>query len=194
MTDITAPSIAVALVITPLTCSRAGGEDNIPELSVKATLDPSAPKPVTVLTWSTIFNPCLALKRRNFAAQDISQEPPTTIKLEISKGPKRAGFQRNRGSSDEKYYMTLQPGQEITAAIHPFDVIKRVRNNAFVFEAGHSYRLELSEEGEKVSTWWWGTTNDVLNEVGRPPKDISGIRGVGEIVLSMEPVTFQIAE
>ncbi|KAK6062712.1 hypothetical protein SCUP515_13091 [Seiridium cupressi] len=180
MTDITAPSTAVALVVTPLTCSP--------------TLDSSAPKPVTVLKWSTIFNPRLALKRRNFAAQDISQEPPTTIELEITKGPKRAGFQRNRGSSDEKYYMTLQPGQEITTAIHPFDVIERVRNNAYVFEAGHSYRLELSEEGRKVSTWWWGTTNDVLNEVGRPSKDISGIRGVGEIVLSVEPVTFQMTE
>ncbi|KAI6093187.1 hypothetical protein F4821DRAFT_222374 [Hypoxylon rubiginosum] len=67
-------------------------------VSTIATLDPYVPRPVTVQLWSTIFNPGLALKHHNFTVQDISQDPPTDINLDITKGPKRPGFQCKKGT------------------------------------------------------------------------------------------------
>ncbi|RYP93281.1 hypothetical protein DL770_000570 [Monosporascus sp. CRB-9-2] len=195
VTDLAPPSVSVTLAISPSTYKHGDSENAIPDLSVTATLDSSAPKPVTLQTWSTVFNPGLALKRRNFTAQDISQDPPTNIKLEITKGPRRPGFQHKKGSNDERYYVTLYPGQEVTVAKQPLQIVKRTKDDAPVFQAGHTYSLGLSEEGRKVQTWWWGTTDDVLDEVGGPPKDVSGIEGKGDIVLNMEePVSFEIVE
>ncbi|RYP73600.1 hypothetical protein DL771_003488 [Monosporascus sp. 5C6A] len=194
ITDLAPPSVSVALAISPSTYKHGDSENVVPELSIIATLDSSTPKPVTLQTWPTIFNPGLALKRRNFTAQDISQDPPTNVRLEITKGPKRPGIQRKKGSRDEAYYVTLHPGQEVTVAKQPLNVVKRSRDDAPVFRAGHRYSLGLSDEGRKVQTWWWGTTDDVLDEVGGPPKDVSGIKGKGDIVLIMEPVSFEIVE
>lgn len=110
--DLTPPSISVVPPISPSTYKHGNDENSIPVLSIKATLDPFLSRPVTVQSWSTIFNPGLALKRRNFTAQDISQDPPTDINLEITKGPKRPGFQRKKRSDDEKY-MAIQSPSEI---------------------------------------------------------------------------------
>ncbi|RYP21190.1 hypothetical protein DL765_002329 [Monosporascus sp. GIB2] len=194
VTDLAPPSVSVVLTISPSTYKHGDSENAIPDLSVTATLGSSTPKPVTLHTWPTIFNPGLALRRRNFTAQDVSQDPPTNIKLEITKGPKRRGFQRKKGSYDEKYYVTLRPGQEVTVAKQPLNIVKRTKDGAPVFRAGHTYSLGLSDEGREVRSWWWGTTDDVLDEVDGPPKNVSGIEGKGDIVLNMEPVSFQIVE
>lgn len=194
VTNLTPPSILVALAISPPTYKHSDSEKAIPELSITAILDSSAPQPVTLQTFSTIFNPQLALKRRSFTAQDISQYPPTNIKLEITKGPKRSGIQRKKGSADERYYVTLHPGQEATVAKEPLSIVKRIKDDAHVFQEGRTYSLGLSDKGKKVQTWWWGTTDDVLDEVGGPPKDVSGIEGEGDILLIMESVTFEVVE
>lgn len=186
------PSVAVAMAISPSTYSHADGEDAVPNLSISATLDSAAAGSVTLQTWPTIFNPSLALKRRNFTARDISQEPPKSINLEITKGPKRPGFQRRKGSDDEKFYLTLHPGQEIRIADQPLNIVKRVKDDAPIFQASHTYSLELSDEGKEVRTWWWGTADDVLDEVDGPPKDVSSIEGKGAIILSTDPVQFDI--
>ena len=188
------PSVSVVMAISPSTYKHGDSEDAIPKLSVIATLDSSTPKPVTIQTWSTIFNPHLALKRRNFTAQDISQDPPTDIKLEITKGPQRSEFQRRKGSNDKKYYVTLHPGQAVAVAKEPLGIVKRTKDDAPVFQTGHTYCLGLSDEGKKVRTWWWGTADDVLDEVDGPPKDVSGIKGEGSIILLMEPVSFEITK
>ncbi|RYO74751.1 hypothetical protein DL766_008371 [Monosporascus sp. MC13-8B] len=136
-------------------CTWHGDIENaIPDLSVTATLDSSAPKPVTLHTWSTIFNPGLALMGRNFTAQDISQDPPTNIKLEITKGPRRPEVQRRICSYDERYYVTLHPGQEVTVAKQPLNIVKRTKDGAHVFRAGHTYSLGLLDEGRMIRTWW----------------------------------------
>ncbi|KAI1454244.1 hypothetical protein F4805DRAFT_328691 [Annulohypoxylon moriforme] len=192
--DLTPPSISVISTISPSTYKYGRDENSIPVLSLKATLDPQTPRPVTVQSWSTVFNPGLALKRRNFTVQDISQDPPTDINLEITKGPKRPGFQRRKGSNEEMYYVTLHPAQETTVAEHPLNIVERVKGDVPIFQAGHTYRLGLSDEGKNVRTWWWGTTDDILDEVDGPPKDVAGIEGHGNIVLSMEPVTFEVVE
>ncbi|KAI1400240.1 hypothetical protein F4819DRAFT_487777 [Hypoxylon fuscum] len=192
--DLAPPSISVVLAISPSTYQHGDGEHAIPDLSITATLDASAPKPVTVQTWATIFNLDLALKRRNFIAQDISHDAPTNINLEITKGPKRPGFQRKKGSNDDKYYVMLHPGREVIVAEQPLNIVKRTKEDVYVFQAGHKYRLRLSDEGKNVRTWWWGTTDDVLDEIEGPSKDVSGIEGQGNIVLIVEPVSFTIVE
>ncbi|KAI1333604.1 hypothetical protein F5Y15DRAFT_340959 [Xylariaceae sp. FL0016] len=189
---VASPSIAVVATITPSTYKRGESENAIPILSIKATLDASAPKPVTVNTWHTIFNLGLALKRRSFTVQDLTQNPPANISLEISKGPKRPDFRRIKGSGDEKYYVTLHPAQETIVAEHPLNIVRRTENELPVFRAGHVYQIGLSEEGIMVRDWWWGTTDDVLAEVGEPPEDVSDIRGTGSIELLMEPVVFKV--
>ncbi|KAI2626110.1 hypothetical protein GGS26DRAFT_191598 [Hypomontagnella submonticulosa] len=192
--NLTPPSISVVPTISPPTYKRGRGENSIPILSLKATLSPYAPSPVTIQSWATIFNLGLALKRRNFTAQDISQDPPVDINLEITKGPKRPGFQRKKGSDDEKYYVTLYPAQETAVAEHPLNIVERTKDGIPTFQAGHTYKLALSDEGKNVRTWWWGTTDDILDEVDGPPKDVAGIEGRGNIILLMEPVTFEVVE
>ncbi|KAF7517124.1 hypothetical protein G7054_g13901 [Neopestalotiopsis clavispora] len=194
--ELAIPSISVDLAITPPEYSHQAGQDGIPSLSITATLAPSAPKPVTILTWPTIFNPSLALKRRNFTVQNISHDPPTPIKLEITKGPKRPAFQRRKGTSDEKYYITLHPGQKSTIAEQPLNIVQRTGSDGetHLFQPGNTYSLGVSEEGDKIRNWWWGTTDDVLDEVDGPPKDVSGIVGSGDILLSADLVHFKICE
>ncbi|KAI0384446.1 hypothetical protein F5Y04DRAFT_229796 [Hypomontagnella monticulosa] len=192
--DLASPSISVVPTISPSTYKHGEDEDSIPVLSLKATLDPNAPGPVTVQSWSTIFNLGLALKRHNFTAQDISRDPSADINLEITKGPKRSGFQRKKGSDDEKFYVTLHPARETAVAEHPLNIVKRTKGDMPIFEAGHRYRLGLSNEGKNIRTWWWGTTDDILDEVDGPPKDVTGIEGCGNIILSMELVTFEVIE
>lgn len=190
----TAISISIGLAINPPNYSHQAGESTVPRLSITATLAPTAPKPVTVLTWPTIFNPSLALKRRNFTVQDISHDAPVTINLEITKGPKRPGFQRRKGTSDEKYYMTLYPGRQLTVADYPLNIIKRTGRDGetHIFQPGHTYSLGISDEGSKVKTWWWETTDEVLDEVDGPSKDVSSLKGSGSILLTAEPAHFRI--
>ncbi|KAI5921526.1 hypothetical protein F4810DRAFT_722093 [Camillea tinctor] len=190
------PSVSVALTISPSTYKRGDGDSGnaVPDLSVAATLDSSAPKPVTIRTWASILDPALALQRREFNAQDISQDPPANISLEIIKGPNRLPFKRKKGSYDEKYYVTLHPGQEVTVAKTPLGIVKRLKNGTPIFQAGHTYSLGLSDEGKNIGPWWWGVTDDVLDEVAGPRKKVSGIKGKGEIVLEMEPVSFKVVE
>lgn len=190
----TALSISVDLIINPPEYSHQDGESTVPSLFITATLAPTAPKPVTILTWPTIFNPTLALRRRNFAVQDITHDPPATVNLEITKGPKRPGFQRRKGARDEKYYLTLYPGQELHIADFPLNIVKRTTSDeeTHLFESGHTYSFGISEEGSKVRTWWWGTTDEVLDEVDGPEKDVSGLKGTESILLISEPVKFRI--
>ncbi|KAI0154751.1 hypothetical protein GGR57DRAFT_464924 [Xylariaceae sp. FL1272] len=185
------PSITVTLNISPPTYHQSN-PDNIPELTITATLDPTTAKePITILTYSTIFNPPLALKRHNFFAFDITEnsETPKRINLEITKGPKRAALRRRKSRSDERFYITFHPGVEHTISV-PFNTARRQPashslSNGEVgekgFRAGHSYRLGVADEGRDIQTWWWGTRDDVLDEVDGPVKDVSRIEGKGNV-------------
>jgi hypothetical protein len=145
MTTTTHPKISTTLSISPQDYIQ--GEES-PTLTL--TLNLSSPAPITIFTYFGIFNPRLALKRRNFTINDISTDPPTPIKLEITKGGKRPGFQRRKGCRDEEYYVTLYPGVDCKIQC-PFNVVGRmVRATGLpVFQSGHRYRLGVSED-EKV--------------------------------------------
>ncbi|ETS79552.1 hypothetical protein PFICI_09405 [Pestalotiopsis fici W106-1] len=189
------PSISVRLAITPPEYSRQTGDAGFPTFTIVATLAPSAPKPITLMTWPTAFNPQLALKRRDFTAQNISRDPPEDIRLEITKGPSRLPYQPRRGSSDQRYYVTLYPGRELTIAEQPFNLVKRVDGEGVcIFQPGNTYRLGISDSGSKTGLWWWGTTDDILYEAGGPPYRIHHLKGKGDISLISEPVDFTIVE
>lgn len=164
------PAVSVSLSISPATHDLQ--EATLPTLSITASLE--ADRPITVCTWPTILNPRLALKRTNFWAEDLSTEPPTTINLEITKGPRRAGFQRRRGHPDEQYYLTLQPQTPVTIS-HPFTVMNRLarhdaetrpsegdeRESGSATRPARRVRFGVAP-GQGIDKWWWGTMDEVL--------------------------------
>jgi len=198
-----APSVSIDLSISP--SSHSLHSSTLPTFSVTAVLD--ADRPITDLTWPTILNPRLALKRTNFWAEDLTSDPHTPVALEITKGPKRPALQRRRGHPDKQYYLTLQPRIPVTVS-HPFNVVSRTdhresagdepraighdeRESAKVVEPGHRYRFGVAE-GEGIKTWWWGTEDDVLI-----PEDgvheLEPIEGEAPIVFGkVAPVEFEI--
>ncbi|CAJ2501535.1 Uu.00g043880.m01.CDS01 [Anthostomella pinea] len=199
--DNTAPSLEVALEISPSTYQQHDWE-GVPALSIRATLDPSVAGPITVMTFGTIFNPRLALQRRNFFAQEITSDPPRTVNFEMTKGPKRSALQRKKGSSDERHYITFHPGQEMIVK-QPFSIVRRSKTEVQVagsevgdrsFRVGHTYRFGVSEEGKEMKTWWWGTKDDGLDEPEGPCKDVANVQGEGLVRITAHTAEFTIAE
>ena len=119
MTTTTQPIISTTLSLPPQIDVR---DAEPPTLII--TLNLTAPAPITILTWHEIFNPRLALKRRNLTLHDVSTEPPTPISLETTKGPRRSGLSRRKNCCDEKYYLTLYPGVVLEIQ-YPFPVVHR---------------------------------------------------------------------
>jgi hypothetical protein len=152
------------------------------------------PAPITIFTYSRIFNTHLALQRRNFTLHDMSTNPPTPTDLEVIKGGKRPGFSRREGSRDAKYYVTLYPGidHEIQC---PFFVVRRMEQETWlpVLHIGHRYRLGVYE-GEKIKGWWWGTVDDVLIGDEEPDGRVEPIGGEVPIDICADPVDLEVRE
>ena len=127
------------------------------ELSITATSHASTP--ITIFTWPTISNIRLALKRKNFECVDLDINTP--LNLEITKGGKRGGFTSRSGSSDEKYFYTLMPGEPLVFT-SPFKIANRRGATP-----GHLYRFGVSR-GEKLEWWTAGTKEEVLTPPGEP--------------------------
>lgn len=137
-----------------------------------------------------------------FFAEDITSEPPQSIKIEITKGPQRVGYQHRRGGFDEKYHLTLLPNSPVTVSC-PFNLVRRTQRHAGeseseprpLFQPKHRYRLGISDSGA-VGLWWWGTCDDVLDEEEGPSKDQEreALKGRGPIKVAAEPVEFSIDE
>ncbi|KAG9656981.1 hypothetical protein KCU95_g11873, partial [Aureobasidium melanogenum] len=165
------------------------------QTTLTITLNLTAPAPITIFTWPGIFNPQLALRRRNFTLHDMSTKPPTPIHLEITKGPKRPGFSRRKNNSDEKYYVTLYPGVDLEIQ-YPFLIMHRNMPGTGLprFQVGHRYRFGITDEG-KVKSWWWGTRDDVLlDDDDEPYDDDEAARGESPIDIRAEPIEFVVKE
>jgi hypothetical protein len=189
MTSDTHPIISTKLSLSPQDYTQ--GEEP-PTLTI--TLNLSSPAPVTIFTYFGIFNPGLALRRRNFTLQDVSIDPPTPINLEVTKGGKRPGFSRRKGSQDAKYYVTLYPG--VDHEIHcPFFVVRRMEQETSLpmLHIGHRYRLGVSG-GENIGEWWWGTVDDVLVGDEETHEEVKPTRGDVPIDICADPVDFEVKE
>ncbi len=115
--------------------------------------------------------------------EDLTSDPPTSVWLELTKGPKRPALQRRRDHPDEQYYLTLHP-QTPVSITHPFTVVDRIKKQshdtdveqrpeleqlrevdgkrwASAMQPGRRYRFGAAE-GERIATWWWGTKDEVL--------------------------------
>lgn len=158
------------------------------------TLKLTAPAPITIFTWPTIFNPRLALRRHNFRLHDVSTEPPTPIHLESTKGPKRPGFSYRKNNFDEKYYVTLYPGVDFEIQC-PFLIMHRDMPGTGLprFHVGHRYRLRMTGE-EKVTSWWWGTKDDVLLDDDEPYDEHEAAEGENPINIHADPIEFVVEE
>jgi hypothetical protein len=189
MTTTTVPTISTTLSLSPQ--HHIQGEES-PTLTI--TLNLSAPAPITIFTFFGIFNPQLALRRRNFTAHDMSTGPPIPINLEITKGGKRGGFQRRKGSRDERYYVTLHPGVDHQIQC-PFNVVKMTARvtGLPVFQGGHGYRLGITE-GEKIRRWWWGTLDDVLLDEEESYERSEPPGGEVPIDICADPIDFEVKE
>lgn len=189
MTPSTHPIISTKLSLSPQDYTQ--GEE-LPALTI--TLNLSSPAPITIFTYFGIFNPELALRRRNFTLQDVSTDPPTPINLEVTKGGKRPGFSRRKGSQDAKYYITLCPGvdHEIRSS---FFVVRRMEQETSLpmLHIGHRYRLGVSE-GEKIREWWWGTVDDVLVGDEETHEEVKPARREVPIDICADPVDFEVKE
>jgi hypothetical protein len=189
MTTITHPIIFTKLSLSPPNYTQ--GEEP-PTLTI--TLDLSSPGPITIFTYFGIFNTHLALMRRNFTLHDMSTDPPTPINLEVTKGGKRPGFSRKKGSRDAEYYISLYPGIDHKIQC-PFSVVKRTERvtSLPMLHSRRKYRLGISED-EKIKRWWWSTVDDVLIGDEEPDGRIEPIGGEVPIGICADPVDFEVKE
>ncbi|KAI9836064.1 MAG: hypothetical protein M1819_001675 [Sarea resinae] len=153
------PSISVDLAIDPPSFIP-GGSDPLPSLSITATSH--ATQPITIFTWPTVFNLDLSQKRANFTCLDLTSDAP--LRLELTKGPKRTAFNREKGGSDDVFFQTLEPETPTTFKA-PFKLACRTTEGRDAIVPGHRYRFGV-REGEQVPWWRYGSKEDVMAPAG----------------------------
>jgi hypothetical protein len=193
--SIAPPLIAVTLAINPPNFKL--GTDV--ELSVTAVSN--ATFPVTIFTWPSVFNLELAQKRGNFVGVDRD----TGMKLPMHDiQAQRTGFNHTLEGRDDKYHVTLEPGQPLRFN-SPFSLAhgSRFREEDQSSDSdlpeghanllpGHRYLLDIRKDYYDTYLWWKvGRKEDVLD---LPGQDRGGDWESGEpIVLSLdEPVEFKV--
>ena len=154
------PEIAISMAIDPPNfvpgCSEA------PTISITATSH--ATQPITIFTWPTIFNLQLAQRRKNFTCVDLTSNTP--VFLELTKGPRRPGFSRTKGTGDDKYFFTLEPETPFTFK-DSFQLAFRPTEGDLALAQGHRYRYSVSD-GEALHHWWYGRRDDIMAPKGQP--------------------------
>lgn len=157
----THPQISVVCTIYPPRTKL-----NMPcELVVEATLH--HPRPVTVFTWPTILHPKLAQDRWNFECTDLETGRHTTWQ---TRKIKRAAYRCVKGSSDEKYFYTLEPGVSLRFSA-PFHLNCSPLVEDLDLRTGHRHRLDV-KEGEGIQYWKEGTRDEVLTSEGGKPASL----------------------
>ncbi|KAL8659747.1 MAG: hypothetical protein Q9202_006962 [Teloschistes flavicans] len=183
MTAVEVPEITIYLSLSPATYRFS--DATAPQLTVTAVSD--SDKPFTVFSCGTVLNPPTGLTRCRFTITDLT----TGIDLpQMTISPQRPHpHDRVRGSSSEKYWLTIQPGAPVILStgfgpdyagpkakakcIWPDDkhgnrVVKVWGVDGL--EPGHRYRLgiPMEEIRKRVWKWRWGTKEDFLVEPGHP--------------------------
>ncbi|KAL8765435.1 MAG: hypothetical protein Q9209_007503 [Squamulea sp. 1 TL-2023] len=164
------PKISIRISLSPEAYHFS--DSSPPELTI--TVTSSSDKPSTMFTHSTILDPRLALRRNRFIITDL------TNGLKISQSNiciKRSPFKRIRGCSDEKYFITIQPGvpSVVTTTFGPDGRVRpqprseKDGDNAHGvdgLEPGHNYRLSVvMGRSRRFIDWWrWGTKDDILTD------------------------------
>jgi hypothetical protein len=186
------PSIAVTLAINPPSF-KLGTQANV-ELSVTAVSNASYP--ITIRTWRNILDPGVSQIQGSLVGVDQDTHEELILHMiDINYGDFK--FEYTLGGWDDKYYVTLEPGQPrvFNAPFHPAHADERSRAcRPLPCRAqalpGHRYLVDL-QEGEDVDWWKKGRKEDVL---GLPGQVRGGHEADGKpIVLSLdEPVEFKV--
>lgn len=178
-----APKLSVKLSLSPTTYSYSNPDPPILSL----TISTNAEKPLTLLTYNKPFNPRSGMTNDCFPIWDLTTD--TAIK-QTSVRVNRLPLSRAKGSSDEQYFLTLQPSEPTTvstrfargnAAFRPLSKAQadrereeaertnHARRSMFAcgvdgLEPGHRYKVSVAK-GQLMAFWWvWGTKEDVLVE------------------------------
>ncbi|KAL8712687.1 MAG: hypothetical protein Q9220_003219 [cf. Caloplaca sp. 1 TL-2023] len=184
------PTLSIKLTLSAETYSFSHSETPKLFLSVIS----NAERPFTIFTYGTILNPHTALHQRGFIITDLVDGLEIPV-IQVFIQPQRKPFRRVRGCNDEKYFLTIFPGIPTTvrASFGPEDPRPKhamnerrstspergktsPRRSTRVrgvdgLEAGHRYRLDVSEEGLQLGWWKWGTKDDILVDPDSPPNN-----------------------
>ena len=174
MAEFSQPTISVSLSMEPPTLSE-GATVNLSVIAVS-----HAPIPITIFTWPTIFNLNLAQKRANFTCVDLNTNE--SVRLELTKGPKRPGFSRMLGGRDDAWFQTLKPNEPLTFQ-GPFQLAFRANDQLKGLVPGHRYRFGV-REGETIEWWREGRKEDVMS----PPREESSLEGASGRPIVFDPI------
>ena len=110
--------------------------------------------------------------------------------LEVTKGPKRAGFSRELGGRDDVYFCTLEPGKPVIFQ-GSFKLASRMSDGSHTIAPGHRYRFGV-REGEKIEWWREGRKEDVMS----PSGEASGLGDAGGKPIDVDAVAveFEVKE
>jgi hypothetical protein len=180
MTTPAPPSISITLAIDPPSFSPGEAV----ELSITAVS--SASTSITIFTWPNVFNLKLAQRRKNFQCVNLDTGEP--LNMELTKGGKRPGFRHDRDSIDDKYHLTLKPGQPLKVS-HSFGLAYRSAEGPHSLTAGHRYAFEV-RQGEEVNWWREGTREEVLAPPGQSA--MSEASGESIVLDTAGPVEFTV--
>ncbi|KAJ5894195.1 hypothetical protein N7495_005886 [Penicillium taxi] len=177
------PIISVTLGLSPTDFSIGPGSP--PTFTITATL--LYDKPITILTYATIFNLDLSLQRSNFTCHDITTGDIKPVELDYTKGGRRPSFNRESGGRDDRYFCTLVP--TIPVVFQEEFCLANQSEDLDLFVAGHKYRLTI-KKGEKVAWWMTGSKEEVMT----PPGKRSGLGHAsgGPILLEADELEFNV--
>ncbi|KAI9038341.1 uncharacterized protein KD926_010877 [Aspergillus affinis] len=183
-----ASSISISLEVDPPRFPpHRNKRTQSPSISVRAVSHATAP--ITIFTWPTIFNLALAQRRDNFECFDITADAP--VRVNLTKGPKRRGFSRERGGHDDRFFCTLLPETPVVF-VDSFKVANRVlpdHDETSVLQSGHRYTYAV-REGEAMTWWGWGTKDEVMAPSDQP--EALGEPSGGPIDLQPIAVEFEV--
>lgn len=169
------PSIVASMAITPSPFPTSG--ESKPNITLTVTSHHS--EPITILTYTTIFNLEASLFRSNFTCRDISNpDDPKPMHIDYTHGPRRPGFNRESGGPDDQYFVTLEPMVPVTFTslfwlqVTPWpeeededgEEVEDIRIPAFL--PGHTYQLG-AKDNVVIRDWWVGRKDQIMSPPGQ---------------------------
>ena len=182
----TEPELSVKLSLSSSTYCFSNPTPPVLSLTVESHAD----RPLTIFTWKTPFHPKSGMTQGCFKITDLESNelvPQGTIRLQ------RLPFSRVRGSSDEMYFLTLQPHTPTVISTgfsrgggkrpRPRAVVERgceldeqgnelkIRRGTLScgidgLEVGHRYKVGVTR-GPLMGLWWrWGSKEEFQVERG----------------------------
>ena len=176
-----APKLSVQLSLSSNTYSYSNPDPP----TLRVTVTSHANRPITLLTYNTPFHPSTGITQNCFPIWDLTaNEGVKTTSIRVQRMP----LSRARGSSDEQYFLTLQPSvpstvstrfargdqemrpQSREVALREREEAERsgkARRSVFAcgvdgLDPGHRYKVSVAK-APLMSFWWvWGTKEDIL--------------------------------